>query len=88
MYTHCRYMRTSTQIARWGNSLGLRLPKAVAFEARVKEGDTVEVSVYDGAIVVRAARPSYSLKELVGKITPRNRHSETDWGEASGREQW
>lgn len=87
-YTHCRYMPTSTQIARWGNSLGLRLPKAVASEARICEGDTVEVSVKDGAIVVRAARPTYSLDDLVGKITPRNRHDETDWGKPSGREQW
>lgn len=88
-YTHCRYMRTSTQIARWGNSLGLRLPKAVAAEAKIGEGDTVEMSVKEGEIVIRAARPIYSLRELVDKITPRNRQrGETDWGKPSGREQW
>ena len=81
-------MQTSTQIARWGNSLGLRLTKAVAQEAGLGEGDAVEVSVADGAIVVRAARPKYSLHDLVDKITPRNRHGETDWGKPSGREQW
>jgi antitoxin MazE len=81
-------MRTSTQIARWGNSLGLRLPKAVASEAKISAGDTVEVSVKDGEILIRAARPVYKLSELVGKITPRNRHSETDWGKSAGREQW
>ena len=71
-------MRTSTQIARWGNSLGLRLTKAVALEAHLDEGDTVEVSVKGGAIVVTAARPTYSLDQLVAKITPRNRHGEAD----------
>jgi antitoxin MazE len=81
-------MRTSTQIARWGNSIGLRLPKAVAQEAQVAEGDTVELSVQDGAIIVRAARPAYSLDELVAKITPRNRHTESDWGQPTGHEQW
>ena len=81
-------MKASTQISRWGNSLGLRLPKAIASEARIGEGDTVELSVKDGAIVVRAASPIYSLDELIGKITPRNRHGETDWGAPSGREQW
>jgi antitoxin MazE len=81
-------MPTSTQIARWGNSLGLRLPKAVALEARIDAGDTVEVSVEDGAIIVRTARTSYSLRELVKKITPRNRHEETDWGKPAGSEQW
>lgn len=81
-------MRTSTQVARWGNSLGLRLPKAVAREARLGEGDTVEVSVQDGAIIVRPAQTTYSLHELVSRITPRNRHEETDWGKPKGTEQW
>lgn len=58
-------MATVTQIAKWGNSLGLRLPKAVALEAQVGEGDTVEVSVKNGAIVVRPNRPTYSLEQLV-----------------------
>lgn len=81
-------MPTSTQIARWGNSLGLRLPKAIALEARIGEGDTVEVSVRDGEIVLRATRPAYSLQGLVDKITARNRHGEADWGEPLGGEQW
>lgn len=82
-------MATSTQIARWGNSLGLRLPKAVALEARLGEGDTVMVSVRDGAIVAAPARPTYSLDALVAKMTRRNRHDETDWGSApAGRELW
>jgi antitoxin MazE len=78
----------STQIARWGNSLGLRLPKSVAAEAQLAEGDTVEISVTGGAVVIRPARPTYSLHELVGRITPRNRHRETDWGAPAGDEHW
>jgi antitoxin MazE len=81
-------MPTSTQIARWGNSLGLRLPKAVASEARIDEGDTVEVSVKDGAIIIRPAQATFSLHDLVSKITPRNRHVETDWGKPQGDETW
>lgn len=81
-------MRTSIRLARWGNSLGLRVPKALASEARLGEGDTVEVSVEEGAIIVRPARAAYSLEELVNKITPRNRHEETGWGGPVGREPW
>lgn len=87
-YIICRYMATSTQIAKWGNSLGLRLPKSVALEARVGEGDTVEVSVRNGTILIRPGRPTYSLDQLVARITPRNRHTETDWGTPAGREPW
>jgi antitoxin MazE len=81
-------MATSTQIARWGNSLGLRLPKSVAREAQLDEGDTVDVSVKNGTIVVRPTRPTYSLYELVAKITPRNRHGESEWGTPVGHEWW
>jgi antitoxin MazE len=78
----------TTQVAKWGNSLGLRLPKAVAQEAEIGDGDTVDVSVQNGAIVIRPAKARYSLDELVGRITPKNRHGETDWGKRAGRETW
>jgi antitoxin MazE len=81
-------MATVTQIAKWGNSLGLRIPKSVALEAQVDEGDTVDVSVKNGVIVVRPNRPTYSLEQLVAKITPRNRHNESDWGPPVGDEAW
>ncbi len=78
----------TTQVAKWGNSLGLRLPKSVAREAQIGEGDTVDVSVDNGTIVVRPSRPRYSLDQLVGRITVRNRHSETGWGRPVGDEVW
>ena len=81
-------MAATTQIAKWSNSLGLRLPKAVAREARMDEGDIVDVSVENGAVVIRASRPTYSLEQLVAGITARNRHDESDWGTPVGREVW
>ena len=78
----------TTQVAKWGNSLGLRLPKAVAQEAEIGDGDTVDVSVQNGAIVIRPAKARYSLDELIARITPKNRHGETDWGKRAGREIW
>ena len=81
-------MATTTQVSRWGNSLGLRLPKSIAREAQLDEGDTVDVSFDNGAIVIRPSRPRYSLDELVGRITARNRHSDSDWGGPLGDEVW
>ena len=81
-------MATVTRISRWGNSLGLRLPKSVALEAQVDEGDRVDVSVRNGAIVIRPSRPTYALEQLVARITPRNRHDESDWGTPVGHEAW
>lgn len=79
----------TTQLAKWGNSLGLRIPKSVALEAQVKDGDDVHVTVRaDGAIVITPARPRYTIDDLVGRITARNRHRETDWGGPAGEEVW
>jgi antitoxin MazE len=88
MYIQCRYMAATTQIGRWGNSLGLRLPKSVAREARLGEGDTVDLSVDNGVILIRPSRPRYALDALVGRITARNRHGESAWGPAVGHEVW
>lgn len=35
------------QVAKWGNSLAIRLPKAVIEALKLKEGDEVEVVVAD-----------------------------------------
>ena len=78
----------TTQVAKWGNSLALRLPKSVAVEARVSEGDDVEVTVKDGTIVISPARRRYRIEELVKGITVKNRHPETAWGPPVGRETW
>jgi antitoxin MazE len=81
-------MPTTTLVSKWGNSLALRLPKSVAREARLGEGDTVDVSVDNGTIVIRPSRPRYALDELVSRITARNRHLETDWDGPVGNEGW
>jgi antitoxin MazE len=74
------------QLAKWGNSLAVRIPKAVAEAARLGEGDPVVIEALHGHIEVRPAEKIPTLEELVAKITPQNRHKETDWGPARGKE--
>jgi hypothetical protein len=38
------------------------------------------------ALIQRADKQQYSLDELIAGITDENRHAETDWGNAEGRE--
>ncbi len=77
------------RIARWGNSLAVRLPRTLARDAGLGEGDEVEAALADdGAVTLRRCRPRYSLGALVAAITPKNRHDETDWGGPVGREIW
>jgi antitoxin MazE len=82
-------MPKDTQISKWGNSLAVRIPQALAKEARLAEGDRLSLSLAeDGSIVLRSTRRKYQLRDLVAKITPKNRHGQTDWGKPEGREPW
>jgi antitoxin MazE len=82
-------MRTQTTVSKWGNSLAVRIPLAMARQASLSEGDCVALAL-DGAggIVLRPTRRRYELSELVARITPRNRHRETGWGQPQGEESW
>jgi len=82
-------MPNDTQISKWGNSLAIRIPQAIVKEARLEEGDRLSLDLAgDGSIVLRSSRRKYLLDELVGGITSRNRHRETDWGVPQGKESW
>jgi len=76
----------TTTVQKWGNSLALRIPSAVARQICVVDGDSVELKVGSGVLTIRAARPRYSLKNLVSKMAPANRHDEVKWGQSVGQE--
>ena len=42
------------QMAKWGNSLAVRIPKPILEKARLKEGDFLEIQAGEGQIVRRA----------------------------------
>jgi antitoxin MazE len=77
------------RIVKWGNSLALRIPKPFADEARLAEDSAVDMSVRNGTLViVPVVEPELTLEELVSRITPENRHGETETGTAVGNEVW
>jgi antitoxin MazE len=77
-----------TNVARWGNSLAVRLPRQVAEAANLQEGAEVEISVEDGKLTIAPKRPRYQLSELLAEYKPRHRHAEQDWGKPKGKEEW
>lgn len=77
------------RIVKWGNSLALRIPKPFADEVRLAEDSAVDVSVRNGKlVVVPVVEPELTLEDLVSRITPENRHGETETGSAVGNEVW
>ncbi len=77
------------RVQKWGNSLALRIPRALALEAGLSTASPVEMTLVEGRLViVSVADEVPSLEELVSQITPENRHNEVGWGAVVGREVW
>ena len=81
------------EFAKWGNSLAVRIPAALAQEVGAREGKPAEITVENGALVLKPlARPKkrrrYTLEELLKGMTSENLHPETDWGPPRGKEVW
>jgi antitoxin MazE len=74
------------RIARWGNSLGVRIPKQIAERIGLREGVPVEVAAEVDRIVITRARPRYLLSELLQGMTPEAMQEAFDWGPDKGRE--
>ena len=78
-----------TKIKKWGNSLGLRIPRSFAAEAQVEEGTAVDLSVENGRLLIRRLRHRrYSLNGLLRKVSRRNLHGEVRTHKPVGREVW
>jgi antitoxin MazE len=78
-----------THIRKWGNSLALRIPKALAVEAGIEEECVVDVRLDGDGISVTAVRPgTYTLDGLLAGVTPDNVHGEIRTGRSVGREAW
>ena len=73
-------------IVKWGNSLAVRIPKPLAEEAGVREGDPIVIEATKGLIHVRPTRRVPTLRELVAQITPENRYEEIQTGPERGKE--
>lgn len=76
-------------VARWGNSLAVRIPQHIVKEIQLSEGAEVELLIIDGNLVIKPrTHRRYALEELVSAITSENLHSEVESGAAVGNEAW
>ena len=86
VYTFCM----ETNIQKWGNSLGVRLPKQMAQNQSLKEGSRVVVTETATGIAIEVVKKPlhHSLSELLKGITRDTIHAEMDWGDSVGNEVW
>jgi len=73
-------------LARWGNSLGVRIPKDIASRTGLREGARVDIEAQGSRIVITPAQKRYELVELLLDVTPQAMREAFDWGPDKGRE--
>lgn len=80
-------MQTIT-LSRWGNSLGLRLPKGVIDGQGLHAGDKVTIELVGDVITMKkAVEPkTYNLADIIDCFRPAAETAELDWGEEEGME--
>jgi antitoxin MazE len=76
-------------VQRWGNSLAVRIPKAIAIESELTEGALVDMKLTKGKVVLIPVRnPDPTLEQLLSAVTEENIHGEVDFGRPAGKEVW
>jgi antitoxin MazE len=68
-----------------GNSLAVRLPRAIAAACGLEDGSALEIAAENGVIYLQAP-PVKTLAELIDAITPENVHPEIGAGPPVGAE--
>jgi antitoxin MazE len=93
VYLLCRYIAggkpMKTRVQKWGNSLALRIPSAIAKEAGLNPNALVELSLAEGKLMVQPLNEAPpTLDQLLAGVTAENLHGEVETGPAAGREAW
>ena len=80
----------TTNIQKWGNSQGIRLPKYLLDLLKWSVNEQIEIKMQDDKIIIEKASPKNhkNIAELFegyeGNYTP----EEIDWGKPMGEEVW
>ena len=88
-------------IQKWGNSQGLRIPKAILDAVGLRENDRVELIQREDSIQIKRAAsvPHRTLEERliafygkpvdqIERLEEQEYDQEYDWGAAEGQEVW
>ena len=74
-----------TKVQKWGNSLGVRIPRGLAEKVGLGAGTEVSLTAKDGELVLRPSVPTrLRLQDLLAGITPENIHASIDTGDELG----
>jgi antitoxin MazE len=76
-----------TNIQKWGNSLGVRLPKSIAMSQSLKEGSRVVVTETKTGIAIEVVKKKRrTLDDMLKNFDKKTQHDLVDWGPDVGGE--
>ena len=87
-----------SRLQKWGNSDGVRIPKAFLQSLNLKTNDKIIIEQVDDKIIIeqvddkiiisKSTKDKISLKELFDEYHGKNIAKEFEWDDAVGREIW
>ena len=75
-----------TVVQKWGNSLGIRIPKPYIKELDLHNGSAVEITEDNGFIIIKPKK--LSLMDLLDQVDESNIHKEVNTASSMGKEEW
>lgn len=74
-------------IKKWGNSLGLRIPRLLADQMGIAQNSVVEIGIVKGHIEIKPVKKEPTLEELMVDVNEENIHTKI-LHDAKGNETW
>ena len=80
----------TTNIQKWGNSQGIRLPKFLLDSLNWSEDEEITITAKNNSIIIVQAKPKKrpTIDQLFENYNGDYQPEEIDWGEAQGSEVW
>ncbi|ROL62444.1 AbrB/MazE/SpoVT family DNA-binding domain-containing protein [Bacteroidetes/Chlorobi group bacterium ChocPot_Mid] len=74
---------------KWGNSLGIRLPKVMAEHLNINDGSLLELRLEKDYIkIIPIKKQKIKLKDLLSMVNKNNIHNDIETGPPIGNEVW
>ena len=77
-----------TTIQKWGNSQGIRIPKAFLEALGMRENDLVELNRVDDNIVITKVKKEVTLEDIFENYDGKYEAEDFVWSSPVGKEVW
>lgn len=88
MYIRKGCQDMTTNIQKWGNSQGIRIPKVLLDTVNWSENEQIVITVDNGKLIIEKAENRKNIKDLFKDYKGEYNKAEIDWGNPVGDEIW